>query len=241
MQLKKFYPHIISSILFIAVFYSGCAPSSYSVRYKNSTGLKTYEDSLNVGLIRDDTDDLIYYSQVQDTSAEFQDWEYGDEEGSYEGANISISSVLNRLNVSLNPADSMLFNNTPRERMLIEIIKYMDTPYKYGGNSQSGIDCSAFTQNVFSNCFGISLLRSAREQFTQGFPVREKGNLVFGDLVFFNTRRAVRPGHVGIYIGDNLFAHASSSKGVIVSSLEHKYYSKRFMGGRRLNETFSKN
>jgi len=124
---------------------------------------------------------------------------------------------------------------------LMEIIKYINTPYKYGGNSQDGIDCSAFTQNVFSNSLDILLNRSARQQFTQGFPVDNRENLTFGDLVFFNTRRGVRPGHVGIYIGDNLFAHASSSKGVIVSSLNHKYYSKRYMGGRRINEIFSSN
>jgi cell wall-associated NlpC family hydrolase len=125
--------------------------------------------------------------------------------------------------------------------MLMEIIKYINTPYKYGGDSQDGIDCSAFTQNVFSSSLDVNLLRSAREQYTQGFTVREKGDLIFGDLVFFNTRRAVRPGHVGIYIGDNLFAHASSTSGVIVSSLDHKYYSTRFMGGRRVNDVFSQN
>jgi cell wall-associated NlpC family hydrolase len=56
-------------------------------------------------------------------------------------------------------------------------------------------------------------------------------------LVFFNTRRRVKPGHVGIYIGDNLFAHASSKSGVTVSSLDYDYYSNRYMGARRVDST----
>lgn len=232
---------IFAFMLFLSILYLGCTPSSYSLRYKNNAGIKTYEDSLKVGLLKGESEDLLYYSHSQDTSSEFQDWEVDEEEISADESVVDISSVLKRLNTSIETQDSGLTNTTPKERMLIEIIKYMDTPYKYGGNSQNGIDCSAFTQNIFSNCFGINLLRSAREQFTQGYTISDKDDLVFGDLVFFNTRRAVRPGHVGIYIGDNLFAHASSSKGVIVSPLTHKYYSNRYMGGRRINDIFSKN
>jgi len=239
MQLSKIV-YIISIIIFISILYLGCTPSSFSLRYKNNSNIKTYDDSLKAGLITDETDDLLYYSQVQDTSSEFQSWEDGDE-NVIDESEVDISSILATIKSSENYSDSGLSNTTPKERMLMEIIKYINTPYKYGGNSQDGIDCSAFTQNVFSNSLDINLLRSARGQYTQGFAVREKGDLIFGDLVFFNTRRAVRPGHVGIYIGDNLFAHASSTSGVIVSSLDHQYYSKRFMGGRRVNDVFSKN
>lgn len=240
MQYKKTFYLILLTSLFSLV-YLGCAPSSYSLRYKNNIGIQTYEDSLKVGLIKDENDDLLYYSQVQDTSSEFQDWEDDNEVNSGEESSVDISAVLSKLKSSISHSDSGLTNTTPKERMLMEIIKYINTPYKYGGNSQDGIDCSAFTQNVFSNSLNVYLFRSAREQFTQGITIKNKDNLTFGDLVFFNTRRAVRPGHVGIYIGDNLFAHASSSKGVIISSLDHKYYSKKYMGGRRVNEIFSKN
>ena len=125
---------------------------------------------------------------------------------------------------------------TLKENMLMEIIRYMNTPYKYGGSSKEGIDCSAFTQAIFGSC-SISLLRSAKEQFTQGVSVGNKGELKFGDLVFFNTRKIVRPGHVGIYIGDNLFVHASSKHGVIVTPLTHDYYSNRYMGARRIDQS----
>ena len=125
---------------------------------------------------------------------------------------------------------------TIREQMLMEIIKYLGTPYKYGGNSKDGMDCSAFTQMLYKDVFNIDLERSARLQFNQGKEISDKNNLQFGDLVFFNTRRRVRPGHVGIYIGENLFAHASSAKGVTVSSMDYDYYAKTYMGARRLDK-----
>lgn len=121
---------------------------------------------------------------------------------------------------------------TKRERVLMEVIRYLNTPYKYGGNSTSGIDCSAFTQNVYSNALGFKILRSARLQYSEGEEIG-RGDLQFGDLVFFNTRRGVRPGHVGLYIGDDLFAHASRSRGVTISSLTKDYYRQRYMGARR--------
>lgn len=125
-------------------------------------------------------------------------------------------------------------NSTTKEKVLMEIIKYIDTPYKYGGNSKDGIDCSAFTQTIYRNTLSFNLERSAQLQYKHGIEISDIEDLKFGDLVFFNTRRSVRPGHVGIYIGENLFAHASSKKGVTISSLDHSYYKKRFMGGRRM-------
>jgi hypothetical protein len=147
---------------------------------------------------------------------------------------IDITEIMSRFE-SGNNTDISADQSTVREKTLMEIIKYLNTPYKFGGNSTKGIDCSAFTQTVYSNAASLNLLRTARDQYTQGISI-EKTELQFGDLVFFNTRRRVRPGHVGIYIGDNLFAHASSKHGVIVSSLDHQYYLKTYMGARRLNE-----
>jgi cell wall-associated NlpC family hydrolase len=122
---------------------------------------------------------------------------------------------------------------TIREKMLMEVIKYLGTPYKYGGNTKDGIDCSAFTQTIYKNVFNINLERSARLQYTQGSVVSRDDTLKVGDLVFFNTRKRVKPGHVGIYIGDNLFAHASSKKGVTITALDYDYYQRTFMGARR--------
>ena len=122
---------------------------------------------------------------------------------------------------------------TIREKMLMEIIKYLGTPYKYGGNTKAGMDCSAFTQIIFKDVFNLPLERSARLQYTQGNIVDKGEELKVGDLVFFNTRKRVKPGHVGIYIGDNLFAHASTKKGVTITALDYDYYSRTYMGARR--------
>jgi hypothetical protein len=238
MLLKKTV-YSIFFIILISILYLGCTPSSSALRYNDFSGVKTHEDSVRVGLIKDDTANLLYYSQVQDTSFEYQMLE-DEEDNPVDESPVDISTLLDRIRSSIDDNDSSISNNTPKERMLMEIIKYIDTPYKYGGNSQLGIDCSAFTQNVFRNSLDLTLYRSAREQFKQGTPIQNRDELTFGDLVFFNTRRAVRPGHVGIYIGENLFAHASSSKGVIISSMDHNYYSRRFMGARRIDDIFTR-
>lgn len=101
-------------------------------------------------------------------------------------------------------------------------------PYVFGGTSAYGVDCSGFTQRIFSLA-GISLRRMADEQFAQGRPVSPPQP---GDLVFFSTYLP-GPSHVGIYLGNRLFIHASSSRGVIVSSLEEDYYHPRYIGARR--------
>lgn len=237
MLLKKVL-YFIYSIPLLSILYLGCTPSSSALRYNDYSGVKTHSDSVRVGLIKDDSENLLFYSQIQDTSFEYQIME-DDDDDLIDEQPVDISSLLERIRDSIND-DSSISSNTPKERMLMEIIKYIDTPYKYGGNSQLGIDCSAFTQNVFRNSLDLALYRSAREQFKQGIPIENKDDLIFGDLVFFNTRRAVRPGHVGIYIGYDLFAHASSSKGVIISSMNHNYYSRKFMGGRRIDEIFTR-
>ena len=120
-----------------------------------------------------------------------------------------------------------------REEILLQVIKYLETPYKYGGNTENGIDCSGFTLQVYEKSTGIKLPRSAREQFAVGEKV-EREDLSFGDLVFFNTRRRSNPGHVGIYIGDDQFIHSSTSLGVTISSLQEPYYKKRYIGARRV-------
>lgn len=121
-----------------------------------------------------------------------------------------------------------------KEKFLSEIIGYLNTPYRYGGNSRTGIDCSAFTQSVYRNSLNVSLPRTAREQYRAWQTFEDRDELKFGDLIYFNTSRIYYPGHVGIYLDDDLFAHASSSKGVIISSLENNYYSNRFIGANRV-------
>jgi cell wall-associated NlpC family hydrolase len=211
---------------------SGCSPSSNSIRFKNK-GEQTDKNNPNVQNISKGSS-IVPDSSITDEISDDND----SEELPNETQSIDISSIMQKIGTNKD-SKNLPSDNSIKEKMLMEIIKYLDTPYKYGGNSKNGIDCSAFTQAIFQNTFSVILLRSARDQYTQGFVVDDREKLQFGDLIFFNTRKRVRPGHVGIYIGDNLFAHSSSKNGVIVSSLDLEYYSQRFMGGRRIEGIMS--
>lgn len=107
---------------------------------------------------------------------------------------------------------------------------YMGVPYVWGGATPSGFDCSGFTQYVMAKN-GITIPRTAAEQFAAGTPV-DKKNLQVGDLVFFTT---YKPGasHVGFYMGNNQFIHASSAAAkVTINSLDETYYAERYIGAR---------
>lgn len=111
------------------------------------------------------------------------------------------------------------------------IEKWWATPYRYGGAAKDGIDCSAYSGTLVHDVYGIVLSRTARSQYDECEKVKKK-DLREGDLVFFKTRRGVS--HVGIYLGNGYFTHASTSSGVIISSLDETYYSKRYIGGGRI-------
>jgi cell wall-associated NlpC family hydrolase len=116
---------------------------------------------------------------------------------------------------------------------MAEIINWIGTRYSFGGVDRCGIDCSAFTREVFDKAFGLDLPRTAYMQSQMGDPV-EKEKLQFGDLVFFKTAGYAPITHVGIYIGEGLFANAACSRGVTVASLESEYWAKHYVSARRL-------
>ena len=119
-----------------------------------------------------------------------------------------------------------------RDRILLEIVRFLGVPYEYGGTGREGMDCSAFTAIVYEDATRRQIPRSTADQYQEGTDV-DRDQLRFGDLVFFNTTGRT-PSHVGIYIEDDLFAHASVSYGVTISSMESSYYRNRFVGARRL-------
>lgn len=104
-------------------------------------------------------------------------------------------------------------------------------PYRYGGRSSNGIDCSSFVRQTLANIESINLPRTTAAQAQLGQPVA-RGNLDVGDLVFFKTGRRSR--HVGIYIGNGRFMHASSSQGVTISRLDNSYWQRHYWQSRRV-------
>ncbi|MGI9533485.1 MAG: LysM peptidoglycan-binding domain-containing protein, partial [Thermodesulfobacteriota bacterium] len=157
------------------------------------------------------------------------------------GQKLKIHSTVNRYVTTVrtphkSKTDINLFNNEfEAKNELIKVAKqYLGAPYKFGGTStRTGIDCSAYVNKVYG-FFDVNLPRTARDIYKKGHWV-SKGKLQKGDLVFFTTY-AKFPSHVGIYIGNNNFIHASSaSKRVTITNINKNYYKKRYIGAKRIS------
>jgi cell wall-associated NlpC family hydrolase len=132
--------------------------------------------------------------------------------------------------LSLQPAHA-----TPSDDVSMYAVSLVGSPYRLGGNSpQTGLDCSGFVGHVFKQTTGIQLPRDSRMISETAQPL-DRAELQPGDLVFFNTLNRAYS-HVGIYLGEDRFVHASSSRtgGVMVSSLGDRYWRQRFDGARRV-------
>ncbi|WP_439241632.1 C40 family peptidase [Lonepinella sp. BR2474] len=111
--------------------------------------------------------------------------------------------------------------------------EWAGVPYLLGGNTRSGIDCSGFTRTTFKDRFNIQLPRTTKEQSRYGKKV-PRSQIQTGDLVFFKTGRGPFGYHVGIYVKEDKFLHASTKGGVIYSSLNSPYWTKVFWQARRI-------
>ncbi|MCM3004265.1 C40 family peptidase [Priestia koreensis] len=116
------------------------------------------------------------------------------------------------------------------DELINEAKKYSGISYKWGGESPSGFDCSGFLVYVFNKALGQDLPRTVADIHKQGTSVSEPQR---GDIVFFETYKA-GPSHAGIYLGDNKFIHASSSKGISVADLTSSYWSPRYLGAKHI-------
>ena len=123
--------------------------------------------------------------------------------------------------------------NVEYSRLLQQIGFYLGTPYKYGGDSRRGMDCSGFVRRMFRESFRLKLPHNAAQLYLNSTRVTSV-ELETGDLVFFSTNNSGAVNHVGIYLLDNYFAHASESYGVIISKLSERYYRSRYIGGGRI-------
>ena len=110
-------------------------------------------------------------------------------------------------------------------------VEWDKTPYRYGGTTKAGVDCSALVQNIYVQEFRLRLPRTTADQLREGRKVRQS-DMRTGDLVFFKT--GPNQLHVGIYLGTDRFIHASTSKGVMISGLSERYWKTRFIQARRV-------
>lgn len=123
------------------------------------------------------------------------------------------------------PPRSAQYENSIEQRLLTQLRGWQGTPYRLGGNNKKGVDCSGFVQQTFQHRFGIALPRTTKLQSKVGVDVKRNA-LASGDLLLFKTGWSSR--HVGIYLSNDTFIHASKSKGVTRSSLSNSYWKKHF-------------
>ena len=203
---KHAFIRFVLIVLFIAgLILTGCTPSTLNSRY-----------------YKPDREDEKDNSGENDTYVV-----YRDEEPGYSTTDQFLEKYESLLTTGV--------EIPPITKMYIEIIKYIKTPYLYGGESFSGMDCSGFTMVVFERAFGIKLPRTAADQFKfDGLEIGSIDRLETGDLVFFKITDPREPDHVGIYLGNGTFAHAGFSTGVTISSFETNYFLENFYSAKRI-------
>lgn len=141
----------------------------------------------------------------------------------------------NALRDSIHYIEELQVNNQViKARPLLQRIHfYLGTPYKFGGTSRRGMDCSGFVVTVYRESYKMKLARSSEKIYSQCQKIVDE-NLKIGDLVFFADRSKQKIGHVGIFLGEERFAHASVNSGVIISKFDEEYYRSRYLGGGRV-------
>lgn len=117
--------------------------------------------------------------------------------------------------------------------LMLEAARWVGTPYRAGGNDRSGIDCSGLSSQIYKNVYRVRLSRRSEDQYRKDCRThKRRKHLKSGDLVFFHpTGKRKVVNHVGIYLKDNKFIHASSSKGVRVDDLDDGYWRRHWLGG----------
>lgn len=130
------------------------------------------------------------------------------------------------------PYNKQIMDASQANSLISTAKKYIGVPYQFGGTTPKGFDCSGYLQYVFAK-HGMQIPRLADEQYRLGTPTKSKKQLVPGDLVFFTTYEA-GVSHCGIYLGNDNFIHASSSRGIRIDKLSDSYWQPRYVGGKHI-------
>lgn len=150
--------------------------------------------------------------------------------------NVQTCNIHGTNSTIYNTLDSNISNSSTKDtqtKKAIEIAKsYIGGKYVWGATGPDSFDCSGFTQYIYKKAYGKTIPRVSYAQAEYGQKI-DKDDLQPGDLVFFDTMNKGRVSHVGLYIGNNKFIHAASSKSGIIESELSGYYSKKYMGARR--------
>ena len=127
---------------------------------------------------------------------------------------------------------SLMPDSAASPYLYYQVFDWIGTRYKYAGSSKKGIDCSGFVSEMYRNVYCINLSGGSTDIWTKVNPV-EKADLKEGDILFFKIRKG-QISHVGIFLGNNKFAHASVKTGVMINDLDEDYYKKCFFKGGRI-------
>lgn len=122
-------------------------------------------------------------------------------------------------------------SHSVEQKLLKQFEIWRGTPYRLGGESSSGVDCSSFIMIVYRDAFGVQLPRSTDEQLRTGRRIAHN-RLAIGDIMFFQTGRNTK--HAGIVMGNGMFMHASTSRGVVMEHMNNPYWVRNFIGARRV-------
>lgn len=144
---------------------------------------------------------------------------------------LGVPEETSSLQASQDEFENLVRNVDVKSRLMDQYAAWKGVRYRLGGNTKKGIDCSAFVQRTFREQFGLELPRSTYEQQATGKSIA-RTRLRTGDLVLFKAGSTGR--HVGIYIGNNQFVHASTSSGVMISDMDEPYWKKRYNEARRV-------
>jgi hypothetical protein len=192
-----------------------------------------YDDSDDAEEIEEFVDDIEYCEFQEEVAGMNEDSSESEDEIENAPVDMQTFRMLWLSYVDDGESEEYTQGGIHKKTIMNVIMDWLGTPYRFGGTTRRAIDCSAFIQRVFTEVCDLTLPRTARVQVKIGAEISRE-ELEFGDLIFFHTYTYRYASHVGIYLADGLFAHASSKYGVTVSSLNSRYYSSHFIGARRL-------